>query len=248
LEIQSLGKSLSKLPIKIGIIVEARLTSSRLPEKHLLLAAGEPILKHMLDRLKKLNGIEQIILAIPDNDENMRLAELGDAEGVDVFRGSEQNVMKRVLQAAQEFELDAVCEITGDCPIIDINLTQKAIDFFLENNYDYISNGRTGLPDGMGCQIFRTYSLEQSFASTTKNEHLEHVTLHIKENPHLFSQYLLPTDREIYNPDLRLTLDNEEDYFLIRNLIEHFHPENPLFSLPEILKYLNLNLQVFKSD
>ncbi len=238
MEIQSLGKSSNKLSINLGIIVEARLTSSRLPEKHLLLAAGKPILKHMLGRLKNVKGITRIILAIPDNDENHRLAELGAAEGVDVFRGSEHNVMKRVLEAAQHFELDAVCEITGDCPIIDVNLIQKAINFFVENNFEYISNGRTGLPDGMGCQIFMTNSLERSFASTTNHEHLEHVTLHIKENPHIFSQHLLPTEPENFHPELRLTLDDEKDYFLIKEIIEHFYPENPHFSLSEIFKYL----------
>ena len=225
----------------IGVIIEARLTSSRLPRKHLLLANQTAILSTMIRRLKLLDKIDKIILAIPSGIENNELRSIAEIEKIECYEGSEKNVMHRVLHAAKAFEIDIICEITGDCPIIDLSLVDESLDYFLENEFDYVNNGRTGLPDGMGCQIFRTKTLEKSFALASSNEHYEHVTLHIRENPEIFSTFYLPTKQEYIYPKLRLTLDYEEDYLLIKKIIEEFTDKNLQFSLADILSFLRKN-------
>jgi spore coat polysaccharide biosynthesis protein SpsF len=223
----------------IGLIVEARLTSNRLPKKHLLEVLNKPILTYLIDRLKRIEPKSKIILAIPESEKNLELEKIASELGILCFKGSEENVMQRVLQAAEYFNLDVVCEITGDCPLIDPELVSEAIVFFLENNFEYISSGRTGIPDGMGVQIFLTSALRRSFKLASKLSHFEHVTLHINENPDLFRIHYLKTADNLKRPDLRLTLDTEVDFLLLCDIIEHFLPEKPFFTLAEILDYLD---------
>jgi spore coat polysaccharide biosynthesis protein SpsF len=223
----------------IGLIIEARLTSNRLPKKHLLEVLNKPILTYLIDRLKSIEPKNKIILAIPESEKNLELEKIASELGILCFKGSEENVMQRVLQAAEYFNLDIVCEITGDCPLIDPTLVSEAIAFFLENNFEYISSGRTGIPDGMGVQIFLTSALRRSFKLAKKLSHFEHVTSHINENPDLFRIHYLKTVDNLRRPDLRLTLDTEVDFLLLSDIIEHFLPEKPFFTLSEILDYLD---------
>lgn len=223
----------------IGIIIEARLTSNRLPRKHLLEVLNKPILTYLIDRLKSIEPTNKIILAIPDSEANIELEKIASESGILCFKGSEENVMQRVLQAAEYFNLDIICEITGDCPLIDPILVSEAIAFFLENNFEYMSSGRTGIPDGMGVQIFLTSALRRSFKLATKLSHFEHVTSHINENPDLFRIHYMKTADNLRRPNLRLTLDTEIDFQLLCNIIKHFLPEKPFFTLVEILDYLD---------
>jgi len=223
----------------IGIIIEARLTSSRLPKKHLLEVLNKPILSYLIDRLKIIQPKYKIILAIPESENNLELEKIATELGILCFKGSENNVMQRVLHAAEYYDIDIVCEITGDCPLIDPALVSDAITFFLENNFEYISSGRTGIPDGMGVQIFLTNTLRRSYELAFEAAHFEHVTLHINENPDLFRIHYLETADNLKRSDLRLTLDTEVDFKLLGEIIEHFLPEKPFFNLVEILDYLD---------
>ena len=223
----------------IGIIIEARLTSSRLPKKHLLEVLNKPILSYLIDRLKIIQPKYKIILAIPESENNLELEKIASELGILCFKGSENNVMQRVLHAAEYYDIDIVCEITGDCPLIDPALVSDAITFFLENNFEYISSGRTGIPDGMGVQIFLTNTLRRSYELAFEAAHFEHVTLHINENPDLFRIHYLETADNLKRSDLRLTLDTEVDFKLLGEIIEHFLPEKPFFNLVEILDYLD---------
>jgi spore coat polysaccharide biosynthesis protein SpsF len=223
----------------IGIIIEARLTSSRLPKKHLLEVLNKPILSYLIDRLKIIQPKYKIILAIPESENNLELEKIASELGILCFKGSENNVMQRVLHAAEYYDIDIVCEITGDCPLIDPALVSDAITFFLENNFEYISSGRTGIPDGMGVQIFLTNTLRRSYELAFEADHFEHVTLHINENPDLFRIHYLETADNLKRSDLRLTLDTEDDFKLLGEIIEHFLPEKPFFNLVEILDYLD---------
>ena len=117
----------------IGIIIEVRSTSSRLPNKHFYKINNKPILELMINRVKKIKGIDKIILATTKNKEDDKICKLAKKKKINYFRGSENNVTQRVLQSAKKFRLKTVCTITGDCPIIDINLVNQLISTFLDN-------------------------------------------------------------------------------------------------------------------
>lgn len=224
--------------LKVVAIVEARMRSSRLPGKHLLLANGRPMLQHLIDRLKTVSSIDVIVIATTINDDDDVIADLAGSLGVEIYRGSELDVMGRVLEAAEVFGADVVCEVTGDCPIIDPELIEQAIQTYLKNNAVYVNNGRGGLPDGMGAQVFSYSALKQSAEMTKAPLDREHVTLHIRNNPVLFPAVYLVAPGSLNWPELGLTLDEESDYQFLMKIIETLAPTSPFFSCHEVINFL----------
>lgn len=223
----------------IVAIVEARMTSSRLPGKHLLLANGKPMLGHLVDRLKRVPLINTIVIATTTNPADDALVQFAGLAGVGVYRGSELDVMGRVVEAGEAFSADVVCEVTGDCPIIDPGLLQELIQALLSSNAVYVNNGKHGLPDGMSAQTFYWKVLKQSEQMTQEPLDREHVTLHIKRHPELFPAGYLETPKTLYWPGLGLTLDELDDYTLLKKLIEYFGDSNPYFGCAEVIQVLH---------
>lgn len=225
-------------PPNIIAIVEARMTSSRLPGKHLLLADGKPMLQHLVDRLKQVSLISKIVIATTINSADDVLVDFARVAEVEVYRGSELDVMGRVLEAGEAFSADVICEVTGDCPIIDPELVEQVIQSFLVNSAVYANNGRKGLPDGMGAQVFCLEALKQSAALTQDPLDREHVTLHIRHHTELFPPFYLVAPRSLSWPELGLTLDERDDYILLKRIIEYFGIANPYFSCAQVIQLL----------
>lgn len=227
---------------KVVAIVEARMTSTRLPGKHLLEADGVPMLGHLIARLKSTGNIERVVVAMTNNKEDDILESSAKNLGAEVFRGSEYDVMKRVLDAAQSVGANIICEVTGDCPIVDVNLVDQAIETFLANeSVEYLNNGRLGLPDGMGVQVFTTEILSKSEKMTRDPLDREHVTLHIRKNPQIFSAMYLAPPSNLKRPNISVTLDEKSDYHLLKKIVEYFGPTKPLFSCLEVIHLLEKN-------
>lgn len=224
---------------KIGIIIEARSNSSRLPNKHFLKVLNKTMLEHLIFRLKNVSNVKTIVIATTKNKIDDKIYTLAKKEKVKVFRGSENNVTGRVLKAAQKFKLNSICEITGDCPIIDPFLVEQLIDTYLINSdkIDYISNSQLGLPNGMGCQVFSTKVLSHSYKNIKNKDEYEHVTLNIKRNPIKYKQvYVLPPKRLSWT-ELGVTLDEKNDFLLLKKIITNFK-NNPLFTCEDVIKLL----------
>lgn len=120
--------------------IEARMTSSRLPGKGLLPAAGKPMLGHLVDRLRKVPSLGDIVLATTVNDADLPLVEFARKWGIKVYRGSEDDVLDRVIGAAESAKAELVVEITGDCPLLDPEIVEQTIRIFLNNRCDYVTN------------------------------------------------------------------------------------------------------------
>ncbi len=223
---------------KVVAIVEARMTSSRLPGKHLLEAIGKPMLGHLVCRLKAVASIDEIVIATTTNTNDDILETFTQKEKVSVFRGSEDDVMGRVLDAAQFYDADVICEVTGDCPIIDPMLIEQVIQTYKRNTAMYVNNGKGGLPAGMGAQVFTVAALKKSEQMTDEPLDREHVTLHIRNNPDLFPPLYLAALSCHHWPDLGVTLDEQLDYELLKRIIEHFGVENELFGCREVIELL----------
>lgn len=126
--------------MRIVAIIEARMTSSRLPGKVLLQAAGKPMLEHLVNRLRAVPSLRGIVLATTTNRTDDELKEFSKRMGIGCYRGSENDVMNRVIGAAEFEKADVVVEITGDCPIIDPKIVEQTIGAFKANKSDYVSN------------------------------------------------------------------------------------------------------------
>jgi spore coat polysaccharide biosynthesis protein SpsF len=230
--------------MKIVATIEARMTSSRLPGKVLLLANGKPMLEHLINRLKRVPSLNKIVLATTVNSTDDCLAEVAAKNGIACYRGSEDDVMARVIGAADLVQAEIVVEITGDCPVIDPMIIEHHISMFLHNDCDYITNAHIeSYPGGMDTQVFRLSTLKKSAAMTDDALDHEHVTLHIRKNPGLFRHLYLIAPPDLTWPDLHLTLDEPNDYELIKNVIEHFGEVNPLFTCADIINLLREKLE-----
>ena len=228
--------------MKIVATIEARMTSSRLPGKVLLPALGQPLLHHLVARLKAVPSLDEIILATTVNATDDVLEAFAKKEGIGCFRGSENDVMGRVILAAESANADIVVQITGDCPIIDPQIVEQTIRLFKANNAAYASNSLIqSYPDGMDTQVFLLETLKRSAAMTSDPLDHEHVTLHICNHPELFSHVYLVAPPEMHWAGLGLTLDEPADYELIKRIIEHFGESNPLFSCLDTVRLLRAN-------
>lgn len=215
------------------------MTSSRLPGKVLLQAAGKPMLEHLVNRLRAVPSLDGIVLATTVNATDDKLEEFSKRVGIGCYRGSEEDVMARVIGAAESAGADVVVEITGDCPINDPQIVEQTIRMFEVHHADYVSNAHVrSYPVGMDTQVFRLATLRRSASMTRDALDHEHVTLHIRNHPEIFSQVHLVAPPEVHWPELGLTLDEANDYRLLKQIIEHFDAVDSLFSCLDVVQFL----------
>jgi spore coat polysaccharide biosynthesis protein SpsF len=222
-------------------IIQARMTSTRMPGKILSPILGRPMLELLIERLRRARRLDDIWVATTDNATDDPTEELAQRLGAGCFRGSELDVLDRVLKAAHSAAADVIVEITGDCPLIDPAVVDRLVETYFANQYDYVSNvlHRT-YPVGLDTQVFSTEVLERVASLTDDPIDHEHVSIYIYEHPQLFSLHNvesgLPDGEEVGR--MRLTVDTPEDFALIRAIYEELYPSKPAFILPDILDLL----------
>src|SRR5690242_852307 len=226
--------------LKIGIITQVRVTSTRLPAKVLLTVSGRSYLEHHLDRLAR-TGLP-VIVATTTNFNDDLVVQLCTEDGFPVFRGSEDDVLSRFAGAAREHDLDGIVRVTSDCPLIDPEIVAAGVDRWrAENDLDlYISNclERT-YPRGMDFEIFSTARLYDAEVKATLKADREHVTPYLHQNRSGEMRLLnLPWSAGSRNAaQYRLTLDTADDWKLLDALIEDF--DAPRLSCAELVAILD---------
>tara|TARA_B100001250_G_scaffold414603_1_gene454451 strand:+ start:11501 stop:13543 length:2043 start_codon:yes stop_codon:yes gene_type:complete len=217
---------------KITAIIQARMGSTRLPGKVLKRVSGKSLIEILLFRLAKSKKINKIIVAIPKSKENDSFYKEVKNLGFEVFRGSENNVLKRFYLAVKSQKPEIVLRITGDCPLIDGNLVDEVIKKYEKSNVDYVSNtDPPTFPDGLDTEVFSFAALEKSYLEATLPLELEHVTPYMREN-NTFLKTNLSNDKDLSKE--RWTVDEYEDLDVVKNIINYFHPRLD-FSWHEIL-------------
>lgn len=201
------------------------------------------MLGHIVERLKRVPQLDGIILATTVNASDDCIEQLASVLGVACFRGPEDDVLKRVLLAAQQEQADIIVEITGDCPLIDPEITAQTIALYLNNpGSDYVSNDLVlSYPLGMDVQVFPTELLALADKEGLTAADREHVSWYIVRHPERFRLLTLPAPPALHWPDLRLTLDEEADFRLIDTIFKTLYPKNPYFSLYDIVELLRSN-------
>lgn len=224
--------------MKINVSIEARMTSTRLPGKVMMPINGKVNLEIMVDRVKKSKLIDNIIIATTTNKEDDIIVSWCEDNNIDYFRGSEDNVYDRVLKTHIKYKSDIIVELTGDCPLIDPTIIDKAITMYNNNDYDYISTGGN-YPIGMGIQVYNIKVLK-SISKNRKLEYqdMEHVTPYIYKSGKYHIGAITPKDTEFLN-NLSVTLDTKEDLEVIENICKNFG--NFDFSLEDIVKFAKEN-------
>ncbi len=228
--------------VKYGVILEARMGSSRLPGKTLMDICGEPLIKRVIDRIKCSRRIDKIVLATTSNAKDDILADYMNEIGVDVYRGSEENVLQRVVFAAEEFFIENIIELHGDNPFLDSSIIDAAIEQYEETKCDYISNTiEKTFPMGLRVQVFTTESLRYIYDTVNDDAVNEHVSLYYYENPDVYHIENLIASENIHRPEIRLTVDTEEDFQFVSEIYSIIIENNlyPNFKTTDVLNIID---------
>jgi glutamate-1-semialdehyde 2,1-aminomutase len=229
----------------IVAIVQARLGSTRFPNKVMRRIGGVPMIELLLGRLAKAKRLNKIILATTDSAKDQPLADFVGGLGYEVFRGSEMDVLDRYYQAARPHRPSTVVRITGDCPLLDPELVDDVIAAYLAQSVDYMSNTRPPTyPDGLDVEVFSFDSLEQASAKAARPVEREHVT------PYMCESGLYQIGNVEHSEDLspeRWTVDEEVDFDVVSAVFGHFHPRTD-FGWREILRLRQTQPRLFQAN
>lgn len=208
---------------KIGAIIEARMSSSRLPGKILKEWHSKPMLEIMIERLKDCKNLDKIIVATTTNPKDDLLCDFLRKKEIGFFRGSESNVLERVLYASQLNKIDVIVELTGDCNLIDWTIVDQSIEHFFNTGADYVGNCciASYYPRGQDVKVFTTDTLRKVNELWGGDlDAQEHVSLPIYRHPELFKLSPLPAPNFYIETSTRLTLDYKEDYIVICKILD----------------------------
>lgn len=231
--------------MKVVAIVQARMGSTRFPNKVMRMIGGAPMIELLLQRLSKASKIDEIVLATTEDPRNASLVAHVGHLGYPIYRGSEMDVLDRYYQAAIQTKADIIVRITGDCPLVDPELVDLLITTCIERGGDYASNTNPPTyPDGLDVEVFRFHTLEQAQRLAKMPFEREHVTPFIR-NSIAFSQ-VNQTHGEDYSAE-RWTVDEQDDFIVIQRIFAHFHPRLD-FSWLEVMALRQQKPELFRDN
>jgi spore coat polysaccharide biosynthesis protein SpsF len=229
---------------KVTAIIQARMTSNRLPGKVLMEVMGRPLLSYQIERLRFSRMIDRIIIATTVNKEDDPVVELAQNEGLAFYRGSEDDVLDRYYQTAKKYDTNHIMRLTADCPLIAPEVCDMIAIAYFENNVDHIRTGST-FTEGLDCEVIGIKALAKVWLEAKLKSEREHVTLYIHNHPELFKTMVKEND--IDDSSYRITIDEEKDFIVVKNILENLYKdEKPYFSISDIKHFLEQNPHIFQ--
>lgn len=224
--------------MKIVAIIQARMSSTRLPGKVLMDLAGHPVLAHVVERLKACQTLDEIWVATSSDHTDDVIEQWCAQAKVHCYRGSLLDVLDRYVQTARRSAADAVVRITADCPMIDPQVVDEVVQHFVAGHFEFY--GLQGeFPDGLDCTVFSSSALERAWLEATLPSEREHVGPYIEKNPHLFKSGGLEKFKGLHH--LRWTLDEPRDYQFLSHIFSCLYKPGQPFCSEDILALLRQN-------
>lgn len=222
------------------------MASSRLPGKMLADLGGVSTLALIVRRVRQADALDDMVVATTDSPTDDALAAAAEAEGVAVYRGSEDDVLGRVVEAQQMMAGDIVVELCGDCPLIDPTIIDRAVARYREGDCDLVTTTELqSYPQGMDVQVFARDALEHVAATIDDPAVREHVSLYFYEHPERYRIVNLDAPTGLAQPNQRLQLDYDEDLQVLRAVHGALAPvHGDTYRLADILSYLETNASV----
>jgi len=225
--------------LNIGAVIQARMGSTRLRGKVMADICGKTVLGHVIDRVRQCEELDEIIIATTKASHDDVIVKEAERYGVKWFCGSEEDVLSRYYYASKENNLDIIVRITSDCPLIDPFVTDKIIKFYLDNDFELVTNAGPDLrkrtfPRGLDVEVFSFETLSLAFENAKESYQREHVTPYLYENCEKIYYYKNDIDYSKY----RWTLDTQEDFKLIEAVYNHFYKGEHDFYLSDIVEFM----------
>jgi spore coat polysaccharide biosynthesis protein SpsF len=222
------------------------MTSTRLPGKIMKEVMGKPLLEYQVERMKRVKSADEIVIATTWGEADRVIVDYCDRLSIHYFRGSEQDVLSRYYEAAKASHADVVVRLTSDCPLIDPSIVERVLQYYFDHSaeYDYVSNCliRT-YPRGMDTEVFPIRVLEDGFREATDPQDREHVTsfFYQQDRRYRLSNVTLSRDCSRH----RWTVDTEEDFILVKQILEILYPAKPNFSMEDVLDLIERDPRLF---
>jgi|TARA_B100002003_G_C14051963_1_gene506572 spore coat polysaccharide biosynthesis protein SpsF len=217
-------------------LITARLKSTRLPKKIMLEVMGKPLIVHMLDRIKHSRHIEDIVICTSTNSQDDPLEEIAEKEHVHCFRGSEDDVLERLLRAARSYDMTNFANITADCPLIDPLLIDRAVEEYDKVNADLVMYDDSNNNIPFNCYVLRVSALEK--VCELKKETDTEVWLNLFTT-HMFKIHSIIVEGKYRHNSLKISLDYPEDYEFIKKVFGELYDPDRVFSLPDVIDLAN---------
>jgi spore coat polysaccharide biosynthesis protein SpsF (cytidylyltransferase family) len=231
---------------KASIIIQARMGSTRLPGKVMMAVSGKPLIGHMIDRLRQAKLVDRIIVATSTDSSNDGMCDYLKNIGIDVFRGSEDDVLERFYLAAKLYDLKYIVRLTADCPLVDPQIVDRFISEYFTQKADYLASGQTWA-EGLDTEVFSFPLLETAYKNARKSSEREHPTLYFHNHPQLFNivKSLSPTDDSKY----RITVDEPQDLEVVKHVFQALYKDGAsYFGINEIKSYLDKHPEIYKNN
>jgi spore coat polysaccharide biosynthesis protein SpsF len=221
----------------IAAVVQARMSSSRLPGKVLEPLVGAPMLGRQLERIRGAQLVSKVIVATSEGPDDDPVAAVAADWGAECYRGSLEDVLDRLRCAALRAGADHVVRLTADCPLTDPQVVDEVIRAHLEGAHDYTSNVlEPSFPDGLDVEVVRREALERAWNEARDAHEREHVTPFLYRHPEEFSLGSVRCREDLSSR--RWTVDHEEDLTFVRRVFEELYPQDPAFTMWQVLDLL----------
>jgi spore coat polysaccharide biosynthesis protein SpsF len=238
--------------LNVVAIIQARMSSTRLPGKVLLPLAGRPVLEHVVNRIAQCSIIGRIVVATSLEPSDDPIEQWCREHAVACYRGSLHDVLDRYYQAALLYKADAIVRITADCPAIDPTIVDKVVQGFLDGGYEFF--GLAGeFPDGLDCTVISFLAIERAWQDASLPSEREHVGPYIEKNQHLFKSGKLEPFSGLAH--LRWTLDEPQDLTFLQEVFSRLYRDNPTFLAEDVLALLerepeliNINNTIIRNE
>ncbi len=221
--------------LKTIVIIQARMGSSRLPGKVLMPLGKSIVLDYVVKRCKRIKEVSEVIVATSTLEQDDAIARWCEESQVSYFRGSEDDVLSRYVQCANQSKPDYVIRVTSDCPFVDYEMASEMIQQMKTCPSDYVKV-KGQLPRGLVVEMFAYSTLKYIDKHGTEPRHREHVTYYGYEFPHEFKTTVYNAPKVICEPSLRITLDTKEDYALCQRIADYF--DDMFVNCTDVVKYL----------
>jgi len=235
--------------LNFGIIIQARTSSTRYPEKILKkIDKKNTVLDFQIKRILKEFKNKNIFIATTLKKNDKKICLIAKKYNVNFFKGSERNVLKRYIDCAKKFNIKNIVRITSDCPLVDPNLIKKMLKIFLKRKFDYFANtypiSKSTFPDGSDIEIFKFSSLKKAFNSTKNKDDMEHVTSYFWKNTYLFKTKNYKIKKNLSG--FRYCVDYKDDLVVIRQIVKYIDKNNLSGNTIQIVNFLKKNKSLEK--
>ena len=225
--------------LKVIAIIQARMGSKRLPGKCMADLAGKPLLHQVLERIKRCNMLDEIVLATTNKTEDDKLIRIAQNCRVATFRGAENDLVDRYYQAAIEFKADIIVRICADNPVLEPQEIDRIIEYHKKGENDFSTNTHNingnGYPDGLGAEVFSFDILKELWKVTETPHNREHPHTYIYEHPEKYKLGTVYCPEHFKRPDLVLDVNTPEELELLQSIYKYWYPKKPDFHITDII-------------